>query len=158
MQSVTLTNIPAGDYTKVKFGIGVDKAQFDLGIDGQGDFLEKAQAAGLTWSWSAGYKFLAFEGTYTSPTVPAATSYKIHNGQSSGNYNYAEVTLDLPTKAQVRTTITPSVHMIVDLGKIVDGSTKFKLETKATIMGGADLVNITQNITEMFRVDHVHND
>ncbi|MCG9791274.1 MbnP family protein [Flavobacterium algicola] len=157
-QSITLTDIPAGDYSSVKFGIGVDKEQYDLGITGQGDFLTTASAAGMTWSWSAGYKFLAFEGVFTSPTVTTETEFKIHNGQSSGNYNYAEVSLDLPTNAQVRTTITPAVHFIVDLGKIVDGSTKFKLSEKATIMGGSDLVNITQNITEMFRVDHVHND
>jgi hypothetical protein len=28
-----------------------------------GDSLAKAQAAGMMWSWSAGYKFVAFEGT-----------------------------------------------------------------------------------------------
>lgn len=157
-QSITLNNIPAGDYTKIKFGIGVDKAQFDLGASGQGDFLTTASTAGMMWSWAAGYKFLAFEGTYTSPTVTTAASYKIHNGQSGTDYNYAEVTLALPTNAQVRTTITPAVHLKVDLGKIIDGTNKIKLSDGATIMGGAKLVLVTQNIPEMFTVDHVHND
>ena len=34
-----LANIPAANYTKIKFGIGVDKAQWELGATGQGDFL-----------------------------------------------------------------------------------------------------------------------
>ncbi|MCW2118720.1 MbnP family protein [Flavobacterium sp. 7A] len=157
-QVITLKGIPAGDYTNVKFGIGVDKEQYDLGLTGQGDLYTRAQAAGLTWTWSAGYKYLAFEGTFTSPTVTTDTAFMIHNGQSTGNYNYAEVSLALPTKAQVRTTVTPEIHLFVDVDKIIDGSTKFKLSDNPMIMGGSDLVNITKNITEMFTVAHVHND
>ena len=33
-----LTDVPAGDYVKVKFGIGVDEDQWKLGASGQGDF------------------------------------------------------------------------------------------------------------------------
>lgn len=156
--AVTLKDVPAGDYTKVKFGIGVDKAQWELGATGQGDFLTQASAAGMMWSWSSGYKFLAFEGSFTSATVTTAANYKIHVGQTGTDYNYAEVSLDMPTKALVRTTITPSVHLIADLGKIIDGKNKIKLSEGATLMGGAVLATITENITGMFTVDHVHND
>jgi hypothetical protein len=31
-----LENVPAGNYTKIKFGIGVDQQQFELGATGQG--------------------------------------------------------------------------------------------------------------------------
>lgn len=157
-QVVSLENIPAGNYTKIKFGIGVDKTQFDLGATGQGDFLTTASTAGMLWNWTSGYKFLAYEGTFTSPTVTTATSFTIHTGQTGTDYNYTEVTLDLPTNAQVRTTVTPDVHLIVDLSKITDGTNKISLSEAATIMGGAKLALITQNISEMFRVDHVHND
>lgn len=153
-----LENVPAGNYTKVKFGIGVDKAQWELGATGQGDLLTNAQEAGMMWSWTAGYKFVNFEGTFTSSTITTDTSFKIHNGQSGANYNYAEVTLNLPTKALVRTNITPEVHIISDVSKIVDGTNKIILSEGATIMGGAKLPLITANLTEMFTVDHIHND
>ncbi|WP_291149733.1 MbnP family protein [Flavobacterium sp. UBA7680] len=159
-----LTDVPAGDYVKVKFGIGVDEEQWKLGAAGQGDFLAKADAAGMMWSWAAGYKFLAFEGTFTSPTVTTATPFMIHTGKTGTDYNYTEVTVDMPTKALVRTTITPEVHLITDLSKIIDGKNKIKLSDNnmggmgAMIMGGANLPLITQNISAMFRVDHVHND
>ncbi len=159
-----LSNVPAGDYSKVKFGIGVDQAQFNLGASGQGDFLSLAQAEGMLWSWSAGYKFLAFEGSFTSATVTADTPFMVHTGQTGTDYNYTEVTLDLPTKALVRTTITPDVHIIADVSKIIDGTNKIKLSDNndmgmgAMIMGGANLPLVTANLNGMFSVAHVHND
>lgn len=159
-----LTDIPAGDYTKVKFGIGVDKEQWQLGAAGQGDFLAKAQAKDLLWSWSAGYKYLAFEGTFTSASVTSPASFMIHTGQIGGAYNYTEITLDLPTKALVRSNITPAVHIVADLSKILDGENTIKLSDYnevgmgAMIMGGEALPKITTNISKMFRIDHVHND
>jgi hypothetical protein len=159
-----LKNIPAGNYTKVKFGIGVDKAQWELGATGQGDFLAKAQAAKMMWSWTAGYKFLAFEGTFTSSTVTTPTSFMIHTGQTGTDYNYTEITLDLATKALVRTNITPQVHIITDISKVVDGTNTIKLTDNnmggmgAMIMSGSKLALITANVNQMFKVDHVHND
>lgn len=153
-----LVDIPAGNYTKVTFGIGVDKAQWDLGATGQGDFLATAQAAGMMWNWSAGYKFVAFEGTFTSPTVTTTTDFKVHTGQTGTDYNYTEVTLTLPSNAMVRTTITPEIHVVADASKIIDGTNKFKLSDSATIMGGSSLALITANLTNMFTVAHVHND
>ena len=81
----------------------------------------------MMWSWSAGYKFMAFEGTFTSPTVTKETPFMVHTGQTGTDYNYTEITLDLPTKAMVRTTITPEIHMVTDLSKIIDGTNKIKL-------------------------------
>lgn len=161
---IALQNVPAGDYTAIKFGIGVDREQFNLGATGQGDFLAKAQAADMLWSWSAGYKFVAFEGTFTSPTVTADTPFMVHTGQTGTDYNYTEVSLTLPTKALVRTTITPQIHLIADVSKITDGTNKINLTANnsmgmgAMIMSGTALPLITANLSGMFSVDHVHND
>jgi hypothetical protein len=161
---IELTDVPSGDYTKIKFGIGVDKEQWQLGATGQGDFLAQAQAKDLIWSWSAGYKYFAFEGTFTSATVTTPTSFMIHTGQTGTAYNYTEVTLDLPTKALVIGNISPDIHIVTDLSKILDGQNTIKLSDNnmggmgAMIMGGTILESITTNISKMFRVDHVHND
>lgn len=155
---LNLSGIPAGNYTKIKYGIGVDKAQWEAGATGQGDFLTTAQAAEMMWSWSAGYKFVAFEGTFTSATVTAATQVKVHTGQTGTDYNYAEVALDLPVDALVRTTITPQIHIMADLSQIIDGTNTINLSEGATIMGGAKLALVTANIANMFEVEHVHND
>lgn len=161
---LNLPNIPAANYTKVSFGIGVDQAQFNLGATGQGDFLALAQTAGMMWSWSAGYKFLAFEGTFTSLTVTTATSFMVHTGQTGTDYNYTTVSLNLPTNALVRTTITPQVHIMADISKVLDGTNKISLTASngmgmgAMIMSGDKLPLITSNLPNMFSVEHVHND
>nr|WP_315160195.1 MbnP family protein [uncultured Flavobacterium sp.] len=161
---LNLSGIPAGNYTKIKYGIGVDKAQFDLGATGQGNFLTAAQDAGMMWSWSAGYKFVLFEGMFTSSTVSSETMFMVHTGQTGTDYNYTEITLDLPANALVRTNITPDVHIFADVAKIIDGTNKVKLSDNnmggmgAMIMGGANLPLITTNLNGMFSVNHVHND
>lgn len=161
---LNLKDVPAANYTKVTFGIGVDKEQWDAGATGQGDFLATAQAAGMMWSWSAGYKFVAFEGTFTSATVTTPVPFKVHTGQTGTDYNYTTVALDLKTKALVRSTITPQIHIITDLAKILNSTNVIKLSdnnpngTGANIMGGANLPLITANVATMFSVDHVHND
>ncbi|HNP33590.1 MAG TPA: hypothetical protein PKN96_09880 [Flavobacterium sp.] len=163
-QVFELENIPAGNYTKIKFGIGVDETQYNLGETVQGDFFAEAQNEGMAWTWSAGYKHLLFEGMFTSATVTTPTAFMVHTGKSGANYNYNSVTLDFPDKALVRTNITPDVHIFVDVAKIIDGTNKIKLTDNnmggmgAMIMSGDQLPLITANLSDMFSVNHVHND
>lgn len=156
---LSLPNIPAANYTKVTFGIGVDEAQFNAGADGQGDMWTNAQAVGMTWSWAAGYKFVKFEGTYTSSTTTTETQYKVHTGKTGDVYNYASVTLDFPENALVRTNITPQVHIMADLKEVIDGTTVINFDEGASVMGGTKVQNImANNVPNMFEVHHVHND
>lgn len=163
---LSLSNIPAGNYTKIKFGIGVDETQSNLGATGQGDLWTKSLAAGMTMSgaWAGGYKSLDFEGTFTSPTIVNNTSFMVYNGKSGVNYNYTEVTLSLPTNALVRNNITPQIHLSTDLAQIIDGTNKISLTSNnmsgmgTMIMSGSNLPLITVNLANMFSVEHVHND
>lgn len=161
---IELENVPAGNYTKVTFGIGVDEEQFNLGITGQGDLLTNADPAGMLWSWSAGYKFVKFEGVFTSSSVITDTSFIFIQERQEPAYNYTTISLNFPTKATVRTNVAPDVHIFADVAKIIDGTNKIKLTDNnmggmgAMIMGGANLPLITSNLSEMFVVNHVHND
>jgi len=155
---LNLTNIPAGNYNSIKFGIGIDQEQWEMGAEGQGTILPLAQDADLFWSWTAGYKFLAFEGQFTSATVPDETLFMVHTGKTGTDYNYTAVSLALPAAALVRPEITPEIHVVADLSKIIDGSNKISLSEGAMVMGGAKLARITENLKQMFSVAHVHND
>lgn len=159
-----LTNIPAGNYTKITFGVGVDEARYNAGETGQGDFFAYAQEQDMAWTWSAGYKHLLFEGQFTSPSVTSPTPFMVHTGKSGDYYNYTSVTLSFPDVALVRPTITPDVHIFADVAKIIDGTNKIKLTDHnmggmgAMIMSGDALPLVTANLSAMFTVDHVHND
>lgn len=163
-QVLELENIPAGNYTGIKFGIGVDEAQYNLGQTVQGDFFAAAQNEDMAWSWSAGYKHVLFEGMFTSSTVTTPTVFMVHTGKSGAFYNYTDINLSFPDQALVRTDITPEIHILADVAKIIDGTNKIKLTDNnmggmgAMIMSGANLPLITANLSGMFGVDHVHND
>lgn len=156
--SLSLPNIPSGDYKSIQFGIGVDQAQWELGAEGQGNFLTQAQTAGMMWNWTGGYKFVNFEGSFTSSSVTTPTNFQVHTGKTGTAYNYTDITLNFPDNALVRTNITPTVHLFADLSKIIDGTNVINLSEQAAIMGGTKLTLVTENVSSMFSVNHVHND
>ena len=118
----------------------------------------------MMWNWTGGYKFVNFEGTTSSATLTTPRNYRVHTGKTMvnnvENYNYAEVTITLPSIAKVRTTITPQIHILADAKNIVDGDNKIALTegTSGDVMSGARLALVTTNLSKMFTVDHVHND
>ncbi|QEE48128.1 hypothetical protein FUA48_00605 [Flavobacterium alkalisoli] len=162
--TVHLEGVPAGDYTKVKFGIGVDQQRYLQGESEQQSFWDLAVQHNLTWTWSTGYRFINFEGTYTSSAVEGEKTFQVHQGSNSATDNYREVTLILPTTARVREDEMPNIHLKTDANVILDGTNKIKLadnineaQTGSAIMGGENLISIAENTLQMFTVDHVHN-
>src|SRR5690606_41193602 len=105
------------------------------------------------WSWAAGYKFLNFEGTFTSETVTEPTDFKIHMGSLGSDLDlYREVTLELPTNALVSDDLSPGIHLKIDAGKILVGPAgNISLSEKAVVM--VDEVKspkIAENTSKMF--------
>lgn len=156
---ISLTNIPAGRYVSVTFGIGVDQEKYLQGAEGQGTFLAKAEATNMMWAWQAGYKFLNFEGSFTSETISEATDFKVHMGSHGSSLdNYKEVTLSLGTDALVSNDMTPIIHLVANAKDILDGTNKLSLSEQAVIMVSEEKSpKVAENVSGMFSVDHVHN-
>ena len=161
---INLTEIPKNNYKKIRIGLGISQSAYLIGQDGQGIFWQKAKTAGMAWSWVAGYIFTKLEGKYGSST--ADTEFMNHCG-NMGNTTangtsdlYREVTLDLPTTARVSKDITPSIHILADFNQYLSGQTALTLDNTNNMAMGSNqhLVNVTNNLTKMFKVDHVHND
>lgn len=156
---VHLENVPAGKYVSVTFGIGVDQEKYLQGAEGQGSFLTAAEESNMTWSWQAGYKFLNFEGTFTSATVTEATDFKVHMGSHGSSLdNYKEVTLSLGSEALVSDEMSPIIHLVADANTILDGENKLSLTEQSVIMVSEEKSpKVALNTASMFTVDHVHN-
>ncbi|CAZ94181.1 MbnP family protein [Zobellia galactanivorans] len=157
---IELDDIPAGEYTTLKFGVGVDQEKYLQGSEGQGDFLVEAEENNMMWSWQAGYKFLNFEGTFTSESITEATEFKIHMGSHGSSLdNYKEVVLQLPMNVRVSDEIDSNIHLKIDASKILAGATNsISLTEKQVIMVDAEKSpQIAVNTSEMFEVDHIHN-
>lgn len=165
MYTIHLKEVPAGEYTKIKFGIGVDQQRYVQGETAQQSFWDLATKYHMTWTWNTGYKFLNYQGTFTSQqNSDTPLDFKVHLGSSSQTDNYSEVTLDIPTVIKVTEGEVPNVHIMADANVILDGQNKISLQqnmndagTGTAIMGGELLISVRKNIQEMFTVDHVHN-
>ena len=162
--SINLNEIPKNNYKKVKFVLGISPNAYLLGQNGQGIFWQKAKEEGMAWSWAAGYIFVKLEGNYGASA--ANISYMNHCGNmgdttANGTANlYREITIDLPTTARVSKNITPSIHVVADFNQYLSGKTALHLNSSNDMaMGSSEhLVQVTDNLTGMFKVDHVHND
>lgn len=157
---VTLNDIDAANYTAITFGIGIDQERFALGADGQGDFLTEAQDEGMLWSWASGYKFIRFDGTYSTSTV-TDEGLNLHMGSVGTSLdNYKETTLSLPNEVLVREDKTPEIHIKADIMMAFDGVTSVNF-TDGYDQVHVDAVEtpvIATNVASMFSVHHVHND
>ncbi|TXE09965.1 hypothetical protein FUA26_10810 [Seonamhaeicola algicola] len=156
---VELTGVDAANYTEITFGIGIDQARFALGAEGQGDFLEQAEAEGMMWSWATGYKFIRLDGTYSDGTV-TNQALNMHMGSVGTTLdNYKETTLAFPNSIVVRNDKTPEVHIVADLMKAFDGvqSVKFSEGYDQVHVDEVETPIIATNVAAMFMVHHVHN-
>jgi hypothetical protein len=165
MLTVHLEAVPAGDYKKVRFGIGVDQQRYNEGEAAQQDFWNLAVANDMGTLWANGYRFINFEGSFTSAAVTGQLPFAVYQGSPAGADNYKEVTLNLPTTAHVRHDIAPSIHIKTDINQLLDGANKIVLgnnldagNASATIASGNNLAKIAANTPAVFTVDHVHNE
>ena len=159
-----LNGIPKNNYKKIKLGLGLSQKAYLLGQDGQAEFWNRAKQKGMSWSWAAGYVFVKLEGKYG--TASADKEFMNHTG-NMGNVTanntpdlYREITLNLPVTARVTSQIKPSIHILADLNQFLSGTKNLTLTTDNDMAMGSNqhLVDVTDNITKMFKVDHVHND
>ncbi|MDY8135081.1 MbnP family protein [Aquimarina sp. 2201CG5-10] len=157
-KEVGLTDITSGEYTKIKFGFGVDQSNYPL--NGVNNFIPTAEESGMLWSWSAGYKFLKFEGTYSMVGVPNTnTPFLLHVGSHGTTLdNYKEITLDLPNTLSISANNTANITIKADVAKIFDSTNSHSLQDKSDIQ--VDPVNaplIAENVSTMFSITNVSN-
>ena len=149
----SLSNIPIGEYVSMKIGFGVEQSQWPL--KDKADFIPKAEAAGMIWNWTAGYKFLKFEGAFTAEIEGETVDkdFVIHVGSHGIKLdNYKEIILDIPdTKVETNERITLAV--IMDVAKVFDATNTMSLATKSDIQVDPENAPlIAENITTAFSI------
>lgn len=145
---ITLEDVPADNYTSIKYLIGVDSTRNVSGA--QTGAL--ATSNDMFWSWNSGYIFWKAEGT-----LPDATSFGYHIGGFSGANNaLRSVEASLGSDAMVlKNKGEREMHFMVDVAKIWDAN--FDVNTMATIhMPGAMASEVATNFQSAFTFDHVH--
>jgi hypothetical protein len=162
---IKLENVPAGDYTKLEFMVGVDSAKSVSPISERVGVLDPATGAnGHYWSWNSGYIFVKMEGT--SPVAPAASGniFQYHVGLFGGFdsptlNNLRTIKLTVPDEAAIvrQGGETPHFHLLVDAMEIFGTPNTISVAATPFSHGDANSAKLSANYADMFVIDHVHN-
>lgn len=160
-QTITLANVPAGNYTGLTFLLGVDSLRSSMtDVAKRTGVLDPGLNDGMYWEWNSGYIFLKLEGT--SPVAPAAQNkaFFYHIGGFGGGSvkinNLRTVTLPFKTdRATVQPGTTPSVRLTANVLSLFNGPTKLSIAQHSSVMFDPYSTNIADNYAQMFSYDRI---
>lgn len=175
-----LSNIPAGEYRQIKFGLGIKP---ELNTLDQAKFPKFYAEAGtndtqMMWEWGSGYRFTKLEGFYGADNQEMS----VHTGSTvqgtEGAYTqgvdaYRDIVLDLESLASVGRN-APKITIKADFDKLLSGKTHTIKLTSGTGMSDNATPNIhtavqmvkfvdnlggngTSDISGMFSIERVEN-
>jgi cytochrome c peroxidase len=149
--SFSLENIPAGDYDRVQFHIGLapeinhtDAAQWPAG------HVLNPDVNHLYWGWSREYIFLALEGGWQNGGSESGFSFHLATDREL-------MTVELPVALDLNS--SHEIQVALDIGKIFSAPNKIELSetSDATHSRANDLltVQLRQNVEAAFAVENV---
>lgn len=158
---INLKNIPVGKYVKVQFDLGINKKEASgEPHDKSSSIWDYARNFHMTCPHS-GYRFINFEGYFTSPSVSSPARFEIHQKNNKRFNNYVEIKLSLNTPLQVTEKATSGVTVIADASVILNGKNNIVLSeninkkgTRTAIFGNK---RIAENSETMFSISSVNN-
>lgn len=164
---LTIQDVPAGDYTGIRFMIGVDSAKNTAPVSERTGDLDVAGAASdMYWTWNSGYIFYKLEGT--SPQAPydsmmgmAMMYYHIggYGGMSSATINNIRTTtLTTGTAIQVRTGKHPKAYIYADADAVFNNPVQITIAADPGHMFDQFSTTISANYADMFTIHQVTND
>ncbi len=150
---ITISDVPAGEYSSLIFTIGVDSTRNVSGA--QTGALDPAN--GMFWTWNSGYVFVKLEGT--SPQSQNGGLVFHIGGFRKPNNTIRTVSSALNgQKLRVAAGKAPQVHLKTNILSMFQGPNTIKFSELSSTMGGANSVKVADNYaTNMFQVDHIHN-
>ncbi len=155
---ITMSNIPTGNYNKIKFGVGVPDPCNTVTACTDGDLDPfSGDPEKMIWDWSngSGYKFLRFQGDYkgNGSTGSPNGSFSYHVGGNSQYRQYELATLDL---IKIRSDKNTMVHIVAMIEQVFEGSVTIDMEATPD-QGTAGAGNLADNYgSGMFMIHHVN--
>ncbi|MBU2919881.1 hypothetical protein KO504_00880 [Winogradskyella psychrotolerans] len=140
--SYVMSDIPAGDYTEIKFGLGVRSDLNTLDQISFPTFYENAGAndTQMHWEWGTGYRFTKLEGFYDTDNKQLS----FHSGSTvegeEGAYTqgvdaYRDITIVLPTTTTVGNS-APTINIKADFDYFLSGESH-----TVTLVSTEDITN-----------------
>lgn len=146
----TIKDIPEGNYTKIRFLVGVDSIRNSTGA--QTGALDPAN--GMIWDWNTGYIMAKLEGR-----TPHSDSKYItfHLGGYKGENSVLRyITLDLPGGLTITKDKIPVIHIQSDVAEWFKTPYTINFENTSIIMSaGSAAAKIADNYSDMFSITKV---
>ncbi|MFZ1496802.1 MAG: MbnP family protein, partial [Saprospiraceae bacterium] len=165
--SVILKNVPAGQYNKITFTVGVEENAVTEGAAGGN--LDPA-TCNMFWNWNSGYIALKFEGQ--SNVSAGGAGGETINGIEKGMayhiggwkevegtafvYNNKTMSFNFDTNAKVEKGLQPAVHMVFDVLKLFAGQNMIDFTGNNNVHKPVDGKPAAENIPGAFAFDHIH--
>lgn len=149
--TLNIGDVPAGNYTGMKFTIGVDAERNTSGAqDGA-----LSPVNGMFWDWNTGYIFIKVEGESPHQTGNSQ-SFAYHIGGFEGDNNAIRtVDFDFGSSMTITNNGTSNVNMYVNAARIWHGG--LKIEDLGHIhMPGARAVQLADNFQFAFMLDGIN--
>ncbi len=168
-QEILLSDVPAGEYNKITFTVGVDSSGI---VDGAaGGNLDPA-TCNMFWNWNSGYIAVKFEGqspasnggvggteTVTGDN-PHGMAYHVGGWKNIPGgvfvYNNKRLSYTFDTKAKVDSRLEPELHMVFDVQKLFGGHKAVDFTGNHNVHKPADGVDVANNLEHAFAYDHIH--
>ncbi|MBL1410027.1 MbnP family protein [Sphingobacterium faecale] len=119
-ESVLIGNVPTGEYSKIKFAIGVDPTYNDNFAITAGELNINQMSQVASWAWNTSYIFFRTKGTFLPKggTIADALNFVTETG---GNNLYREVELTLPSKISATAGSTNEISLSVNVLSTLKG-------------------------------------
>lgn len=147
--NIEFTGVPAGEYDRVEFTLGVDSLRNVSGV--QSGALDPS--TGMFWSWNTGYIMLKAEGS------SQAGMFAYHLGGFSGpNKAVNEKSLGFPVdqNLNVRSDAAPVVHLKANVAKLFHTAGTVA-DNPMVHMPGETAGIMANDFAGSVVVDHIHN-
>lgn len=155
-QTVALEADP-GNYTGIRFWLGVDQALNDLGPNDYDAEHPLSLYQGTYWTWNTGYRFMMLEGKFdTIPngtgTIPSTSNFQLHLGT---NFLYTEANLaNAQQNYELTVGSTTNYDLELDINKMFsDGQQTLKIADQPynhTTEDTATAMKLMSNLSNAF--------
>jgi len=168
-QLILLEDIPAGEYNKITFTVGVDSSGIVNGA--AGGSLDPATCH-MFWNWNSGYIAVKYEGqsdvsnggvsgaeTVTGDN-PHGMAYHIGGWKDIPCgvfvYNNKRLSFTFDTVVKVESKEAPELHMVFDVIKMFGSHHNIDFTGNHNVHKPADGVEVAHNLEHAFDYDHIH--
>ena len=147
-KTISIGNIPEGEYTGIEFIIGVDSLHNCSGA--QSGALDPINA--MFWAWNTGYIFLKLEGRSPASKSPG-NIFEFHIGGYKKPSNCIRtVSLNFDRPLTISTSGIKELHLKANVAEILKTPTSIDLSTLSSVTDFHNATTIADNYMDMFSV------